>query len=272
MAPLFLGCGHSPVAPPSGYCRTAAVDSPLGAVAVRRASGRPPVALVMREGDPRQAVSAWIVAGGSSAASTALAALLEARLRKAGLLFVDSRVDRDSLRLRALVENDDQAGAFVAAVRKALATPIAVGDGELTLVGEQLEVLKRHPLDAPILASIAACTGELGALASEPSFAPTTPQGVAELEAVRVRSYGAARVAFGAVGGRDVLDEVVSSLQDADAWPLGGRLGEEPRRGNQVGAFAAVGQSPGTAQLTVAFATKRGRIGARPGEAPRGQR
>ena len=163
---MAVGCGHSGASPPPGFCPGLAEDGVLSGIEVKRPDDRPSVALVVRDGDPRGAVAAVVVTAASPYASTGLAALVEGRLQRAGFAQVASRADRDSFRIRALVDTKERAADLVSALQKALAQPVS--SGETALVARRIASLKRHPFEAPIVASIARCTGELGALASEP--------------------------------------------------------------------------------------------------------
>jgi hypothetical protein len=259
-APLFVvfaaGCGHSAASAPPGYCPGPAEDA-TAAIEVQRSGERPSVALVIREGDPRGAVAAVVVTAAGSYASTGLAALLEARLQRAGFAQVASRADRDSFRIRALLDTKERATDLVSAFQKALAQPIVSGSPEMGLVARRIATLKRHPFEAPIVSSIARCTGELGALASEPALDPKSSEGAARLEAVRAAAYGATRVALGAAGSSTFTASVADAVRGADAWPKGSAAETAWPSDDPAGAYAAAGQLAGTARLTLAFSTRR---------------
>jgi hypothetical protein len=210
--------------------------------------------LVPRDGDPQGAVGVVVVTGGTSYASTVLSALLEARLEKSGFASVDARADRDSFRLRALVDSPERAVEFGRAVQKALALPVASGSAELGVVSRRVAALRRHPLEAPISASIARCTGELGLLASEPAPEPASAEGVAALEAARTGAYGAARVAFGLVGSAALTDAVAEAWKSFEAWPKGSAVDATSPSDDDVGAFAASGRAGAPVRVTVALA------------------
>src|SRR6185436_19671578 len=112
----------------------------------------------------------------------------------------------------ALVESLDRAVEFGRVVQRALAAPVAQGSAELGLVSRRVAALRRHPHEAPIAASIARCTGELGLLSSEAAPDPTSSEGLAALESARSAAYGVGRVAFGVVGNASLTDAV------GDAW------------------------------------------------------
>jgi hypothetical protein len=232
-------------------------ETALSGIEVRRSEVRPSVALVVRDGDPHGAVSAVVVTAAGSYASAGLAAVLEARLQKAGFASVVSRADRDSFRLRALLDTKDQADDLVTALRKALAQPIVPGSPELGTAARRIAALKRHPLEAPIVAAIARCTGELGALANEPAIDPTSADGASLLESLRAATFAASRVAYGAAGNASFTAAVADAVRSDDAWPKGAALDLSRPSTDSTGAFAAAGTPPGTARVTLALATPR---------------
>jgi hypothetical protein len=215
------------------------------------------VALVVRDGDPHGAFAALMITAAGSYASTGLAAVLESRLQKAGFAAIASRADRDSVRLRILLDTKEQATGFMEATQKALAQPIVAGSPEVGLATRRIAALKRHPLEAPIVAAIARCTGELGALGNEPAIDPASTDGVALLESARAATYAANRVAFGAVGNATLTASVVDALRRADEWPNGTAFDTAWISSDSTGAYAGAGVSAGTARATVALATRR---------------
>jgi hypothetical protein len=72
----------------------AAHDEGPATIAVEKKDAYPSVVRIVREGDPRPAVAMVVATSGGSYASAALAALIEARLARAGFPAVDSRADR----------------------------------------------------------------------------------------------------------------------------------------------------------------------------------
>src|SRR5207249_905391 len=109
-------------------------------------------------------------------ATTALAAVVEARVKAAGF-DVDARVDRSAFRLRWASPENAKLAAFVGATSAAFAKPIASGAPELANVAQRLQSLKRNPLDAPELVPIVACTGALGVVASDPTIDASKSEG-----------------------------------------------------------------------------------------------
>ncbi|HEY3593757.1 MAG TPA: hypothetical protein VGL13_07785, partial [Polyangiaceae bacterium] len=85
-------CGHAPSSPSREPSAEVSRITPASqSVEVSRTADRPAVATVVRDGDPASAVVAVVLTGGSAYASTAMAAVLEARLRAAGVSDVDAR-------------------------------------------------------------------------------------------------------------------------------------------------------------------------------------
>src|SRR5713101_8443722 len=77
-------CRHSTGSAPPGACPGGRDETVFGAIVVHRADARPAWVLVPRDGDPRGAVAAVVITGGTSYAATTLSTLVEARLQKSG--------------------------------------------------------------------------------------------------------------------------------------------------------------------------------------------
>jgi hypothetical protein len=213
--------------------------------------------LVVRDGDPHGALSVVALTGAGSYASSGLAAVLESRLQKAGWSAVASRADRDSFRLRILFDTEEQAKGIVGAVRNSLAQPIVAGSPELGLAARRIAALKRHTFEAPIVASIARCTGELGALPSEPAPDPASSDGVSLLESVRAATFAASRVSFGATGSASLVASVADAIRAGDEWPPGASVDAVWPSNDATGSFASAGMAAGTARVTLAFSVRR---------------
>jgi hypothetical protein len=250
VAAFALGCGHG--ASSGSAAVTAPRDDGSAIIAVERKDAYPNMVRIVREGDPRPAMAMVVATGSGSYASTALGALLEARLGRAGFPAVDSRADRDSFRVRSLVETPARAAEFVAAARAALAAGVTPGSPELALVLRRIAALRRHPLEAPIAQAVARCTGELGVLQSDASIDPSTPDGVAQLEATRAAAYGAAQVAFAAVGGHALVESAAAAVHRGEAWPRGNALESTPAAEDQAGVYISSERPSGSARLTLA--------------------
>ena len=235
---------------------SAAHDDGPATIAVEKKDAYPSVVRIVREGDPRPAVAMVVTTGAGSYVSAALAALIEARLARTGFSAVDSRADRDSFRVRSLVESPARATEFVGLARASLAARVTAGGAELSLVARRVAALRRHPLDAPIAQAVARCTGELGALPGEIAIDATTNDGVAQLEAARAAVYGAAHVAFAAVGASPVAEAVAAAAHRGEMWPRGTTSESAPPEGDQFGVYVAPDRPVGTARLIVAVPTK----------------
>src|SRR5580692_507040 len=161
---LVAGCGAAPATVPRSQLPT-----PLERV--RRSEGRPPVALLAREGDPRSAVALAVLTAGvapeqGAEVAVALAAVVDARLGAAKVR--DYRVvpGAEGFRVRALLPvHGPESGArrerdLMITLRDALLTPLAAEGPEMVEVASKLAALARRPLPDPLLRRAAECTGE----------------------------------------------------------------------------------------------------------------
>ncbi|HEY4118303.1 MAG TPA: hypothetical protein VGM56_10620, partial [Byssovorax sp.] len=219
---------------------------------VRAFADRPRLAVVARDGDPLGAVVVTFVTGAPPATTTALAALVEARLRAVGV-DVDTRASRGAFRVRWTGRDAAKMRALFDAITREIARPVAAGAAELALVEQRVTSLERHPLDAPELAPIAACTGALAVAPGEAAIDVKTAAGVAELEAAR-RALGADRAAVGVVGDSTFVAAAASSLQRSAAWPVGASTASAAPMSESVGAYASTAIDKKSARLTVAVA------------------
>lgn len=226
---------------------------PSPGVELRRAAARPSVAIVARDGDPRAAVAIAVDVGAGSAASTALAAVVEKRLARAGLGAVDSRPDRDGYRVRVLLDAPSPPAAVVAAVEAALLAPVVAGSEEAALAGRRLAALRRRPLDDAALEPIAKCTGRLGALATEPAPDPTTAAGLATIESWRRAAHVAERISIGVVGPRAIGDAVAAAVAGSSGWPDAPWADEPWPAADATGLYVGATRAAGTARLEVAL-------------------
>src|SRR5262245_60584703 len=93
---------------------------------VRLLAGRPPLALLARDGDPKGAIAVAVATGGLAATpqpSVALAGLLEARLHARGLADATVIPAWDGYRAQWLVGSDAGGAAAIELMRSALLTP-----------------------------------------------------------------------------------------------------------------------------------------------------
>jgi hypothetical protein len=250
---LTASCGHGASSGPA--FAPGVRDEGSAAIAVQKKDAYPNVVRIVRDGDPRAAVVMVVQTSSGSYASTALAAIVESRLSRAGFGGVDSRVDRDSFRVRALVESPARAAEFVGAARAALAARVVHGTPEIALAARRITALRRHPIEAPIAQAVARCTGELGATSSDQSIDPNTAEGALQLEATRGAVFGAAQVAFAAVGGATVVDAAAAAVHRGEAWPRGAPLETTLPTEDQIGVYVSLERPAGTARVTVAVPT-----------------
>ncbi len=242
---LGLGaCGGAPAAAPQTILVPFAPSTPgaKGSVELRQLDARPRLALVVREGDPSPALVAAVLTDAGPALSTALAAIVEARLVARGI-GAESRAHRDALRI-ILTSNDSSPAQFFAALRDAFQTPIGVNDPALRLAVDRLEALKRHPLDAPELVPVAACTGRLGAAASELNLDPKTPAGVRSIEAARARLLHAGRTALAAVGPPAFITQTAQALEATTGFASGPPSAEAWPDADAIAAYVAPASAP----------------------------
>lgn len=216
-----------PACAPPGSARTPQAlrpvtfgDTPLGQISVQRPADRPAFTSVVREGDPAGAVALAVVTEAGPQPTTALAAIIESRLKKAGFSGAEARPDPDGFRVRSLLDSPAQAAGFIGAVGAALRAPITQGP-DLDLASRRLEQLRLRPFDSAAMARISHCTGELGIAPGEKPFDPASPAGIAALESLRSASNAWSRAAFSAVGSTSFVQAASSALQGLGAWQRG---------------------------------------------------
>ncbi len=217
---LLAACGSGPApvrAPAATGTHAALPEGGPGPIEVKHLDGRPRLTLVTREGDPSPAIAAVFATGAGSATTVALAAVVEVRLRAAGL-DADVRADRDAFRARFLTDAA-HAPAILAALASAMARPIAAGSPEIALAAQRLQSLKRNPLDAPELAAASACTGALGIAPGEAIPDLSTEAGLAGLEGARRAVLHAGDVAIAAVGPAAFGAAITQALARSEGWP-----------------------------------------------------
>jgi hypothetical protein len=195
-------------------------DGSIGRIEVREIAERPRLTLVSRDGDPSPAIVAAVGTDAGAAGSTALAALVEARLRAAGFA-VDTLADQSALRVRWSAPEVTRLAPFFEALSASFHAPVAEGTPELALAAERLRALRRHPLDAPELAPVAACTGRLGIAAADPALEPSTPQGARALEALRRGALDAGHTSVAVVGPSSFCLTAARALEDSAGWERG---------------------------------------------------
>ncbi len=217
---LALACG------PREPARSSASHDGTLLPDVRTASGRPPVVLVSREGDPATAVSLAITTAGigwsdttsdDPEPATALAGVVESRLRARG---VDATVTPswDGVRASMLAANEREAKQIAAALREAVTAPATEAD--LVAARRKLAALGQRPLRDRVLARWARCVGEPRAL---PERAGTDYADVdlARLERWRGASLGLGRVAVAVAGPATSSEAVAATVLGGPEWKKG---------------------------------------------------
>ncbi|MFO0566848.1 MAG: hypothetical protein U0263_14360 [Polyangiaceae bacterium] len=190
--------------------RAATSSLPSGPrVEVRAPDDRPAVGLVERDGDPKGALALALAHDFGADASSALAPILAARLRRAGFSDVVSRPHALGIVIATLATPAD-APRFVNAATRALSEPIR--DAERVRDTSATKI-PRPAADA----AVRACAGELGPGGAS---APEPPDAAA-LESFRVELHRAQAAAFAAVGPRPLLDALDRAVAGSEKWPRG---------------------------------------------------
>jgi hypothetical protein len=213
------GCGPaSPATQPSAA-------SPAQALLpdVRRAKDRPPVVLVVREGDPSSAIAVAVTTAGVDGsdddpeAAVALAGVVEARL--AGKGFAPNVVPSWSgFRAAVLVGTTEGAPAATDAIREALIA--SIDDRDVVAAKKKLAALAARPLRDASLARWARCVGSPYAL---PARAGKSGDDLsaARLERWRAAAHGLGRVAIAVAAPRATAEAVASAVALGAAWKAG---------------------------------------------------
>ncbi|MEJ7730191.1 MAG: hypothetical protein WKG00_13350 [Polyangiaceae bacterium] len=250
VAAALVACGGEDLGPrvPSGQDAASAVPLASGRIEVRAGGERPRLTLVTRDGDPYPALAVVAANDAGAPASAALAALVEARLTAAGFS-VEARVDRNAFRM-VWAAAPERMASFFTALSSAFARPVVAGAPELTAVGKRLASLRQAALDAPEAVPIAACTGRLGVLTSEPVPDASSARGAAEVEAMRRAWRTPAPCRWPAWGRRPSSAASISPGRRAPAGHAA-RLRSTPRRSPTAAACTSPPRSsdapPGSA-------------------------
>lgn len=248
----LAACGGAqgrPGAPPGQ-----ALVSPPGAqgrIEVRRLESRPHLALVAREGDPVPALVATVVTDLGPAATTALAAVVEARLGAAGV-DAEIHVDRSAFRARLLLADATRAGAFFAALAGAMSRAVTAGGPEIALASQRLASLRRNPLDGPELVPIAACTGALGVAPNEAVPDLASEAGIRDLEAWRRSALQVGHASVAAVGPPAYCDAIARALEASSGWPVGAASADPWPTADATGVYTAPSLDRRSARVTIA--------------------
>jgi hypothetical protein len=247
---LAAACGGNP---------GASANHPHAASRGARATGegRPPLAVVAREGDARGALSVAVSTEGiaperGALVGVALAGLVEGRLAARGIADAGAVGGWGGWRLRTLVVSPGEAAKLVDAVRAAMLAPVTAGEPALATVARKVAALARRPLPDRALVDVAQCTGE--AFGAGGDAAPTAE----ELEAWRRAAHGLGRVAFATTGNAALADATAAALARGAAWPGAAPFAQAPWPTADVRAvvYDASGEiAPGAARVVVTART-----------------
>jgi hypothetical protein len=214
------GCGPaSPATQPSAAPARAQALLPD----VRRAKDRPPVVLVVREGDPSSAIAAAVTTGGIEGSdddpevTVALAGVVEARLTAKG--FAPNVVPSWSgFRAAVLVGTAEAAPAATDALREALTA--SIDDRDVVAAKKKLAALAARPLRDASLARWARCVGSPHAL---PARAGKSGEDLSapRLERWRAAAHGLGRVAIAVAAPRATAESVAAAVARGAAWKAG---------------------------------------------------
>lgn len=214
------GCGPaSPATQPSAAPARAQALLPD----VRRAKDRPPVVLVVREGDPSSAIAVAVTTAGLDGsdddpeAAVALAGVVEARL--AGKGFAPNVVPSWSgFRAAVLVGTTDGAPAATDAIREALTA--SIDERDVVAAKKKLAALAARPLRDASLARWARCVGSPHAL---PARAGKSGDDLSapRLERWRAAAHGLGRVAIAVAAPRATAEAVASAVARGPTWKAG---------------------------------------------------
>jgi hypothetical protein len=240
---------------------------------VRVAGQRPPVAAIVRDGDPRGAIAVavstdGIESGRGAAIAVALSGLTLARLQARGIADATATAGWDGYRVRVLVGDVAQAATVVLAIRAAMTTPLSTDPTELAAARRRVDALLHRPMADTALYDATRCTGEPFSVPGDEE----APPDAAQVESWRLRAHVQSRVALAAVG-KPRLADVVADVVSRDApWPLPSPVEEqepvvapaESLRGmpeadgrSPVLVYEASDLPPGSARATLAFHTAR---------------
>ncbi|MBN2195029.1 MAG: hypothetical protein JW751_19590 [Polyangiaceae bacterium] len=194
---------------------TPALPAPIEVV---RSSHRPSVFLLGRDGDPTGAVAVVIITDSQPRAAAALAGLLEHRLASGHPEGLEVWPHGLGFGLAVPAATAESGAAFVEAVSKALRNPVGASEADAARVRDRLTALRSLPARGSFTAAVQDCVGEPVRGAASGTPVGVEPQ---ELERWRAKAASARTVAFGAVGGRVLLEAVARSVARGRPWPDG---------------------------------------------------
>lgn len=184
---------------------------------VRSAPGRPPVVLVGREGDPATSLAVAVMTADEAnpEVASALAGLVEARLRQKAIETASVTPSWDGLRVSALATTEAEAVRLADAFREVLNQP--TNDGDLQAARKKLASLAQRPLRDKALLRFARCSGSVHSL-PERAGRDYADVDVAQIERWRSASFGLGRVAVAVTGPPSIGDAVASTILRGAPW------------------------------------------------------
>jgi hypothetical protein len=179
------------------------------------------VAIVARNGDPASAASVAIttlgLASGDPEPATALAGLLEDRLRA-----LDARVTPawDGVRVTVIARSEPDARRAASTLRDAMLAP--ANEADVAAAKRKLAALARRPLVDRAIERWARCVGDPHALPDR----ALTPMDLdpEALERWRASAFGVGRTAFAAVGPAAVTEAIADTILRGPAWRVAAPL------------------------------------------------
>ncbi len=202
LAWVFAGIGCGP-----GPDTTVAITA--ADVRSERLTGRPPLTLVQRAGDPQAGLSMAVRVATSARAANAVGQLV--RLRLAASAHANVVVNPNGLIVSTLLEGPASAAAVLSSWRGSLLTAVSAREHQSVL--EQWRASPPRFAASGPEAELARCSGEMLLSREEAASLPTR----AELSAWQ-SALGLADVAFAAVGPPEELKAVRRGVEGLAAW------------------------------------------------------
>jgi hypothetical protein len=218
--------------------------------------------VLAREGDPSAAVAVAVLTHGIEPARgaevpVALAAVVEARLTSAGIVDAIVIPGAEGFRARALAPSGARGRDVVSFIRAALLAPVTPTGPEMAAVTRKLAALARRPIADPALYTAAQCAGE--AFASPPKDGIEPALSASAVEAWRAASATLGRVVFAAVGPREEILALATSVGEGPVWPTAVPATATGKDGAATDALQVYDATPdlpsGAARLTLALRT-----------------
>ncbi|HEU4412465.1 MAG TPA: hypothetical protein VFS43_44900 [Polyangiaceae bacterium] len=213
---MALSACAGPGAAGEGRAPAAGRAPAFGEPEVRALDGRPPLAVLRREGDPRPALAAAVAVEGPPGASEALAALVEGRLARA-LPRASVTADRLGYRVRVAIEGEAEVDRALEALRRALVEPVLAAEAPAAL--ERVRAKRGRALDDEAAVALARCTGEARYGAAEFAALEAALASPGALEGWRRRAHGVGAVALGATGPERFARRAEARLGASAPWP-----------------------------------------------------